>query len=447
MEEVLRQYELIMIGFCASITFYGFFSKTDRQKKRILCLMEISCVLLLLSDYQVYLFRDTEGEKAFWVLRICKFLVFLMSILIAHIFNRYLINFYLNEVKLISVPKRLKAGEILAFIGEALIIVSQFTGLYYTFDERNQYHRSKYYVICYLIPIMIWLLQFSVIFQYRKKYDRNLSTALMLVPALPTVAAGVQLFMQGMPFINLTIVSLVIMLRVFEVRNTNWKIALANQREKALMQEEQENMRSMMEQTSYALAEAIEAKDKYTHGHSSRVAKYSEMIAELAGKDEKERQNIYLAGLLHDVGKIGIPEGIINKDSKLTDEEYAIIKTHPVIGNQILQKIKKNPDLSIGAHYHHERYDGRGYPEGLKEKEIPEIARIIAVADAYDAMTSKRSYRDPLPQEVVRNEIVKGKGSQFDPVFAEIMLELIDKDTEYAMKEQEEKVVIWRKAE
>ncbi|MBR4320594.1 MAG: HD-GYP domain-containing protein [Oscillospiraceae bacterium] len=294
---------------------------------------------------------------------------------------------------------------------------------------------------------MIWLLQFSVIFQYRKKYDRNLSTALMLVPALPTVAAGVQLFMQGMPFINLTIVSLVIMLRVFEVRNTNWKIALANQREKALMQEEQENMRSMMEQTSYALAEAIEAKDKYTHGHSSRVAKYSEMIAELAGKDEKERQNIYLAGLLHDVGKIGIPEGIINKDSKLTDEEYAIIKTHPVIGNQILQKIKKNPDLSIGAHYHHERYDGRGYPEGLKEKEIPEIARIIAVADAYDAMTSKRSYRDPLPQEVVRNEIVKGKGSQFDPVFAEIMLELIDKDTEYAMKEQEEKVVIWRKAE
>ena len=160
------------------------------------------------------------------------------------------------------------------------------------------------------------------------------------------------------------------------------------------------------------------------------------MIAELVGKDVKERQNIYLAGLLHDVGKIGIPENIINKDSKLTDEEYAIIKTHPVIGNQILQKIKKNPDLSIGAHYHHERYDGRGYPEGLKGEEIPEIARIIAVADAYDAMTSKRSYRDILPQEVVRNEIVKGKGTQFDPAFAEIMLSLIDKDTEYSMKEK-----------
>ena len=434
--EILREYELIVIGFCASITFYGIFSKTEKIKKRILFFMEISSILLLLSDYQVYLFRDVQGEQAFWILRICKFIVFFMSVFIVHVFNRYLINLYLHEVKLISIPKRLRTGEILAFIGETLVIVSQFTGLYYTFDEANHYHRSKFYVICYLIPVMIWLLQFSVIFQYRKKCDKELSVALMLVPTLPTIAAGVQLFMEGMPLINLTIVGLVIMLRVFEVRNTNRKITLANQRERELLKEEQETMRSMMEETSYALAEAIEAKDKYTHGHSSRVAQYSEMIARHVGKDEKERQNIYLAGLLHDVGKIGIPENIINKDSKLTDEEYGIIKTHPVIGNQILQKIKKNSNLSIGAHYHHERYDGRGYPEGLKGKEIPEIARIIAVADAYDAMTSKRSYRDPLPQQVVREEIVKGKGSQFDPKFAEIMLALIDKDTEYTMKEQ-----------
>lgn len=435
-ELILREYELIVSGFCASIMFFGFFSKVEKHKKRVLLWMEIGSVLLLMADYQVYLFRDTAGEKAFWDLRICKFIVFFMSVFIVHMFNRYLMNFYLHEVKLFSVPKRLKAAEILAFTGEALVIISQFTGLYYTFDEANHYHREKYYIISYLIPVMMWLLQFSVIFQYRKKYDKKFAIALMLVPVLPLVAACIQLFMQGMPLINLTIVGLVIMLRVFEVRNTNWKITLANQREKQLLREEQANMRSMMEETSYALAEAIEAKDEYTHGHSSRVAQYSEMIAELAGKDEKERQNIYLAGLLHDVGKIGIPEGIINKDSKLTDEEYAIIKTHPVIGNQILQKIKKNPDLSIGAHYHHERYDGRGYPEGLKGEEIPEIARIIAVADAYDAMTSKRSYRDILPQEVVRNEIVKGKGTQFDPEFAEIMLTLIDKDTEYSMKEK-----------
>ncbi|MBQ6674741.1 MAG: HD domain-containing protein, partial [Ruminococcus sp.] len=120
---------------------------------------------------------------------------------------------------------------------------------------------------------------------------------------------------------------------------------------------------------------------------------------------------------------------------KLTDEEYDVIKSHPVKGMQILSKITRFPDLTIGAHYHHERYDGKGYPEGLKGEEIPEIARIIAVADAYDAMSSKRSYRDVLPQEIVRNEIENGLGTQFDPKFGKIMLGLIDEDKEYNMRE------------
>ncbi len=168
------------------------------------------------------------------------------------------------------------------------------------------------------------------------------------------------------------------------------------------------------------------------------MAEYSQSIAELAGKPDRECVEIYLIALLHDVGKIGIPDGIINKDGRLTDEEFAVIKTHPVIGDQILSRIKQFPDLSIGAKYHHERYDGRGYPEGLKGEEIPEIARIIAVADAYDAMSSKRSYRDCLPQEVIRNEIVKGMGTQFDPKFAGIMLELIDKDKNYHMRQTDD---------
>jgi len=432
---ILREYELLLCGFCASITFFGLFSKIEKAKKKILFFMEISSVLLLFSDYQVFLLSGEQNIKKLWLLKICKFLVFFLSVFIIHVYNRYLINFYQNEVKLLSVPRRLKAAEAVSFTGEALVVISQFTGLYYTFDEQSQYHRSAYYSISYLIPVLICILQFSVIFQYRRKYDRKLSDALMLFPVLPIVAAAIQLFMQGMPFINLTLVGLVVLLRVFEVRNTNHKLAQANIREKMLLKEEQENMRAMIEETANALAEAIEAKDKYTHGHSSRVAEYSRMIAQRLGKEEKECQNVYLAGLLHDVGKIGIPEGIINKDSRLTEEEYAVIKTHPVIGYQILAKIKKNPDLSTGAHYHHERYDGKGYPEGLHGTEIPELARIIAVADAYDAMTSKRSYRDTLPQEVVRNEIIKGKGTQFDPDFAQIMLDLIEQDTDYRMRE------------
>ena len=184
------------------------------------------------------------------------------------------------------------------------------------------------------------------------------------------------------------------------------------------------------------LAEAIDAKDTYTNGHSDRVATYSREIAKRYGYSESAQNDIYMMGLLHDVGKIGVPDEIINKPGELTDEEFAVIKSHPVIGDRILKKVKEMPKLSIGARWHHERYDGRGYPDGLKGEEILEEARIIAVADAYDAMTSHRSYRDILPQEVVRGEIEKGKGSQFDPVFADIMLQMIDEDKEYTMHEK-----------
>ena len=200
--------------------------------------------------------------------------------------------------------------------------------------------------------------------------------------------------------------------------------------------EEKKNLNRLFEQTAAALASAIDAKDEYTHGHSTRVAKYSKAIAEQSGKSPAECEAIYQIALLHDVGKIGMPESIINKAGKLTKEEYEVIKQHPILGAQILKSISEYPDLIIGARHHHERYDGRGYPDKLKGDDIPEIARIISVADAYDAMTSKRSYRDPIPQQSAREEIVRGAGTQFDPKFAKIMQHLIDLDTEYDMKDK-----------
>ena len=183
------------------------------------------------------------------------------------------------------------------------------------------------------------------------------------------------------------------------------------------------------------LAEAIDAKDTYTNGHSSRVAEYSRMIAERFGYDKKHADGIYMIGLLHDVGKIGVPDAVINKPGKLTDEEFAFIKKHPEMGSRILESVREMPGLKIGARWHHERYDGRGYPDGLSREDIPEAARIIAVADSYDAMTSNRSYRNVLSQEIVRQEIEKGRGTQFDPVFADIMLGIIDDDTGYMLRE------------
>jgi putative nucleotidyltransferase with HDIG domain len=186
-----------------------------------------------------------------------------------------------------------------------------------------------------------------------------------------------------------------------------------------------------------ALAYTIDAKDRYTSGHSQRVANYSMELAKRMGKTEEEQRIIYYAGLLHDVGKIRVPEDVINKPGKLTKDEFNQIKMHPVSGYHILKDIYEDKRISTGAKYHHEKYDGTGYPNGLSGENIPEIARIIGVADAYDAMTSNRSYREALPQEVVRGEIEKGIGTQFDPEIARFMVQMIDEDIEYKMRQQE----------
>ncbi|MCR4580668.1 MAG: HD-GYP domain-containing protein [Treponema sp.] len=201
------------------------------------------------------------------------------------------------------------------------------------------------------------------------------------------------------------------------------------------LKEEKEKSEKLLIEVTQALATTIDAKDKYTSGHSRRVAEYSKKLAERLGKSEKVQQEIYLSALLHDIGKIGIPDVIINKAGKLTDEEYDVIKTHPQIGYEILNNISTMPNLNIGVRWHHERIDGKGYPDKLEGNQIPEYAKIISVADAYDAMTSNRSYRKYLSQEAVRAEIEKGMGSQFSPEVAEKMLELIDEDPYYLMHE------------
>ena len=201
-------------------------------------------------------------------------------------------------------------------------------------------------------------------------------------------------------------------------------------------EERRRQVEQLSEEVMKTLANTIDAKDKYTNGHSVRVAVYSKEIAKRCGKSKKEQNDIYHMGLLHDIGKIGVPDTIINKKDKLTDEEYMAVRQHPEIGSDILKTIEQIPDIMAGARWHHERYDGKGYPDGLKGNEIPEFARIIGVADAYDAMTSKRSYRDILPQRVVRDELEKGKGTQFDPLFAEIMIQMIDDDIRYTMREK-----------
>jgi HD-GYP domain-containing protein (c-di-GMP phosphodiesterase class II) len=176
-----------------------------------------------------------------------------------------------------------------------------------------------------------------------------------------------------------------------------------------------------------ALTSSIDAKDKYTHGHSERVAFISRWIAERLSEteplDEEQIHKIYLAGLLHDIGKIGIDEAVLRKTGKLTDEEFDRVRRHPLIGAGILREIKQMRDIVPGVLCHHERLDGRGYPNGLAGDQVPLSGRIVGLADSFDAMTSKRTYRDALSVEIALDEIERGLGTQFDEKIGRIFLD------------------------
>jgi putative nucleotidyltransferase with HDIG domain len=173
-----------------------------------------------------------------------------------------------------------------------------------------------------------------------------------------------------------------------------------------------------------ALSAAVDAKDPYTRGHSERVAMLAAMIAEALGQPKEQVERIRVAGIVHDIGKIGVPEHILTKPDRLTDEEFAIIKTHPEVGYSILESVHELVDVMPAVLHHHERWDGKGYPHGLAGLKIPEIARILGVADAFDAMSSTRAYRQGMSTDRALEQIRLGSGTQFDPRIAEAFLQL-----------------------
>lgn len=180
-------------------------------------------------------------------------------------------------------------------------------------------------------------------------------------------------------------------------------------------------------ETIQTLRFSVEAKDSYTRGHSDRVSEYSVLIGKYLNLPESDLKLLKIGGLFHDIGKIGIPDSILLKETKLTNDEYSEIKNHPTIGAHILSNASIFKDMIPIVKHHHERYDGFGYPSGLKGENIPLLARISAVADAFDAMTSRRTYRNSLPLEIVKEEIEKNKGTQFDPRIADVFLDILNK--------------------
>ena len=223
-------------------------------------------------------------------------------------------------------------------------------------------------------------------------------------------------------------IGMLILLFVNIIRTVHNIQSMEQKRRQQELRKKQEQTEKMSLQMMQTLSTTIEAKDDYTRGHSYRVAEYAALIAAELGWSPKEIQDLKHAAHLHDIGKIGIPDQILNKPSRLTEEEYNLIRKHTVIGAEILKDVTLIPHVIEVARSHHERYDGTGYPDRLAGTEIPIHARIIAMADSYDAMNSRRIYRNALPPELIRNEIQKNKGIQFDPDITDVFLKLMDEN-------------------
>lgn len=188
----------------------------------------------------------------------------------------------------------------------------------------------------------------------------------------------------------------------------------------------QQEYKKITDQALHTIANTIDAKDAYTSGHSVRVAEYSRIIAAHLNLSAEQQENIYYMALLHDVGKVGIPDSILNKKGKLTKEEFDIMRTHTKIGAEILRNFTVLPDIALGAMYHHTHFDGGGYPHISQEADIPLVAQIIGAADAYDAMATKRSYKEAMSKEEIIEQFQKGSGCHFGEEIAKLMIRLIE---------------------
>lgn len=412
---------MVLIGGCVVISCLLFITRAVSKKRRtILISLELMALMLLSFDRLAYSYQGVSGNVGYIMVRLSNFLVFFLTPGTLFVFNLYLIDLITNEGRMEKVPGSLKFVQAASLLAMALAVISAFSGLYYTFDEYNNYHRGPLFFICYIIPVISPVIQISVIRKCRRHFSKLIFTSLVLYMAVPMAAAVIQIFVYGLSLVNMSVVAVSVLLYFLTYLDINEAVERTHKKEMEDLKEEEERVKRLFDQTASAFAASAEERDEYSRGHSSRVAEYAKKIARLSGKSEDECEKVYYAALLHNVGESALTVSEIEKEEGLDKKT--------VTGARLLSGITEYPILAEAAHYSSEKYDGSGSPEGLKGNEIPETARIIAVADAYDSMTTKKRYRGPLPAGVIREELVKGAGVQYDPDFSKLMVQLIDSD-------------------
>ncbi len=434
MFDLIRTYQLnimlLLCGACGILVFLLINTRfLKRSRKIILIIMEIVALFLLWFDRQAYVWSGDISHKGYIMVRLSNFFVFFLTSAIVLGFNLYLSDLLKNEGKCEQLPRRMYFAGSMSVVGMLLAIVSAYTSFYYYFDEANRYHRGRGFLIAYIIPVVCPLLQYTVIRKYKKMFSRLIYISLMLYIFIPIICGILQIFTYGISIVNMSMVGVSISLYIFMYLDLNNTVEHAHEIEIQHMQGEQARMQRLFMQIANAFVSAVEKKDEYIKGNAVRTAQYAKKIAAYSGKTPDECEKVYYAALLHDVGLIGIPDSVIKNDADPENADYEVMKQKPIIGEEILSSITEYPYLSQGAHYSHERYNGTGYPEGLKGEEIPEIARIIGIADAYVTMTSKKRYREARPGFVAREAMVKGAGEEFDPDLADIMIKILDAET------------------
>ncbi len=342
------------------------------------------------------------------------------------------------------VLRALYANKMLLAVSLLIALSSPVTGAIFEVTDLGIYLHGPLYFICYVLPCVYIVEAMVVVALHGTYFSRAEFTTIVAFAVVEGLALLLQAFFFRNTLLTFFGASLGAFILFFGLETPDYRkmVFAVEQLEKlkGCLEEEvrrqvklstarQERIEKLSLETVWALADAINAKDVYTQGHSMRVAIYSAALAYSMGWDSAEIEDLFQAAVLHDIGKIGIKDSVLNKPGKLTDEEFEEIKMHTVRGAQVLENVTSYPAAKVVARSHHERWDGKGYPDGLVGEEIPLMARLVAIADSYDAMNSERVYRKPLSREVIREELVKGSDVQFDPVVLAPFIKMLDDGT------------------
>ena len=417
------------------------YSSTNVVNKRYKVFL-IAAISMIFLDIATVVTNDYAHDIPHFLNMFLNGLYFLSGAVVAILFLSYCVSVAFGDDKSDKTRKiiSISATIILAIYGIALF-VNNFTGFFFYFDYTKDfaYCAGPVYLLVNLLAVLFTIESFVLFIIKKNKFNKRQIISTILFYASFFISFLLQLFAFPKVLLSdfgIAIGALIVFFSIETPDYINLIRTLDELNELKASLEIQVKIRTHeldLEKKSYeeltletlsSLAQVIDAKDHYTNGHSFRVAAYAKGIAEELGLSYQECEQIYFAGLIHDVGKIGIKEGILTKPGKLTPEEYKLIQAHSSLGGDILRGIKEFPIFEKVARNHHERYDGTGYPDKLKGEEISLEARIVTIADTFDAMTSDRSYRKALTDEYALNELQRYKGTQFDPNLVDIFVKL-----------------------